>query len=188
MLKPLVVLALIPTVLYAADNCVLEDRTVSMSAVTISERSPIRRDVVPWANNQKRCIVDFKVRIGVDWHTAFGEYVWDGAAPASESCAIAVSRAEDDVRQRVGKSQTASSKTLVCKDDPALTTLRETRVGTVGDIGQFRPHPELTEKFHHNGTQCKWFIDTNFTGKTVRTFNGIICQVSYNQWVVVDKF
>ena len=181
-------LALVPMVTWAADNCVLQDRTVSRSAVTIQERSPIRRDVVPYFDDQKRCIVDFRVRIGAEWHTAFGEYTWSGDRPATEACAIAVTRAEDAVRERVGRSQTTSEKILVCKDEPRLNTLRSAQVGTVGDLGQFRPHPELTGRFYHNGTQCKWFIDSAFTGRDVRTFQGIICQMQADQWVVVDKF
>lgn len=184
----LVPLALVPVWAMAADNCVMQDRTVSRNTVQIEERSPIRRDVVPYFNNQKKCVVDFRVRIGANWHTAFGEYVWSGDRPSSEACAQAVTAAENSVRDRVGQSQTQSEKILVCKDEPQLRTLRAAQIGTVGDVGQFRPHPELTGRFYHNGTQCKWFIDSAFTGQDVHTFQGIICQVQHNQWVVVDKF
>lgn len=182
------VLLISPLLAQAADNCVLQDRTVSRAQVTIEERSPVRRDVVPHFNNQKKCVVDFRVRIGAEWHTTFGEYVWPGDRPEYEACAIAVSRAEDAVRERVGRSQTASEKILVCKDEPRLTTFPQTQIGTVGDIGQFRPHPEYMGRFYHNGTQCKWFVDTSFTGRDVRTFQGIICQIDHDRWVVVDKF
>ena len=188
MKRTLLALTLLPVMTMASDNCVLQDRTVSRSSVQIEERSPIRRDVVPYFNNQKRCVVDFRVRIGPNWHTAFGEHTWPGDVPADQACAVAVSRAEDAVRQRVGQSQTISEKTLVCKDEPRLNTLKSAQIGTVGDLGQFRPHPELTGRFHHNGAQCKWFIDSAFTGRDVRTFQGIICQVQPDQWVVVDKF
>ena len=188
MKRVMMTLSVMPMIAWASDNCVLQDRTVSRSAVTIQERSPIRRDVVPHFGGQKKCVVDFRVRIGPDWHTAFGEYVWSGGRPADQACAIAVARAEDAVRQRVGQSQTLSEKTLVCKDEPRLTTLRSAQIGTVGDLGQFRPHPELTERFYHNGSQCKWFIDTAFTGRDIRTCQGTICQVQADQWVVVDKF
>lgn len=188
MKKHILALLLIPVLVQAADNCVLQDRTVSRAQVVISERSPIRRDVVPYLNNQKKCVVDFRVRIGADWHSAFGEYVWLGDRPENEACAIAASRAEDEVRERVGRAQTVSEKILVCKDEPRLTNLPRTQIGTVGDVGQFRPHPEYPNRFYHNGTQCKWFLDTSFTGRDVRTFQGIICQIDADRWVVVDKF
>lgn len=180
-------LSLVPALAQAGD-CVLQDRTVSQAQVQIDERSPIRRSVVPYTNGQRKCVVDFRVRIGATWHSAFGDHVWPGDRPESEACAIAVVRAEDQVRERVGLTQTVSEKILVCKDEPKLASFSRTQIGTVGDIGQFRPHPEYTRRFYHNGTQCKWFLDTNFTGRDVRTFQGIICQINANDWVVVDKF
>jgi hypothetical protein len=177
-----------PAVVHAQDHCVLQDRIVSRSQVVIAERSPIRRDVVPYFDNRRKCMVDFRVRIGPDWHTAFGEHVWEGHRPADEACAIAVARAEDAVRQRIGSSQTASERILVCKDQPALQPLRNVVVGTVGDLAQFRPHPDRLDRFWHNGAQCKWFVESAFLDQRVRQFQGIICEIQDAKWVVVDKF
>lgn len=171
-----------------AEQCVLQDKTVSRNQVIIDERTPIRRDVVPYLGNQRKCIVDFRVRIGTQWHTAFGEYVWPGDRPDHEACAVAVSRAEDAVRERVGKNQTVSEKILICKDRDELRTLASPGIGVSGDIGQFRPHPEYRGDFWHNGTRCRWFVDSAFTGQDVRTFQGIVCKINARQWVVVDKF
>lgn len=187
-MKKIFFLYLLSLPVYAADNCILQDKTVVRNSVTIVERSPIRKDVVPMFNNQKKCVVDFKVRINLDWHTAYGEHVWSGARPDNEACAVAVLRAEDEVRQRVGQSQTISEKILLCKDQPKLETFPKAGIGTVGDIGQFRPHPEYPNRFYHNGTQCRWFVDTNFVNKDIRTFQGIVCQIEKDRWVVVDKF
>lgn len=180
--------ALLPLTATASDNCVLQDRIITRSAVVISERTPIRRDVVPYFGNQKKCIVDFRVRVGSDWHTAMGEYVWDGARPEDQACGQAVIQAENSVRERLGRSQSVGEKILVCKDQPKLTSLANTEIGTVGDVGQFRPHPQYLGRFYHNGTQCRWFVDTNFTGRDVKTFQGIICEVQGGKWVVIDKF
>lgn len=187
-MKRLILLAILPSTIWAQDNCVLQDRVVSRSEVVISERSPIRRDVVPWFDGRRKCIVDFRVRVGRDWHTAYGDHMWDGHRPESEACAIAVARAEDAVRQRIGQSQTASERILVCKDQPALTPLRNVTVGTVGDLGQFRPHPDRLDRFWHNGTQCKWFVESTFVDRNMRQFQGIICEIQDSKWVVVDKF
>ena len=177
-----------PAVVHAQDHCVLQDRVVSRSEVVIAERSPIRRDVVPYFDGRKKCLVDFRVRIARDWHTAFGEHVWEGHRPADEACTIAVARAEDAVRQRIGSNQTASERILVCKDQPALQPLRNIVVGTVGDLGQFRPHPDRLDRFWHNGAQCKWFVESAFLDQRVRQFQGIICEIQDAKWVVVDKF
>lgn len=171
----------------SAEQCVLQDKTVSKTNLEIRERSAVRRDVVSVPEG-KKCIVDFRVRIGSQWYTAFGEHTWSGAQSSESACGIAVSRAEDDVRQRMGKSQTTSEKILVCKDRPELTTLANSTVGTIGEIGQFRPHPAYLNRFWHNGVQCKWFLEPAFKNHEVQTFQGIICELRPNQWVVVDKF
>lgn len=178
----------VPLMVMAADNCVLQERTVNRSAVIIKERSGIRSTVVSMPNGDRKCVVDFRVRVGAEWHTAFGEYQWTGNRPDNEACAIATDRAEDAVRQRVGQTQTANERLLICKDEPALNVLRTTAIGTIGDVAQFRPHPVYTERFYHNGAQCKWFLENVFTKRDVRLFQGIICEVQNNQWVVVDKF
>jgi hypothetical protein len=88
----------------------------------------------------------------------------------------------------VGKNQTTNEKVLVCKDQPKLSVLSSTQVGTVGDVGQFRPHPEYPKRFYHNGTECKWFVESNFVARDIRTYQGVICQIREGKWVVTDKF
>ena len=169
-------------------TCVLQDRTVVRSEVIIEERSDIRRDVVPYFEGQRKCSVSFRVRIGPEWHAALGEHVWSGDVPAGQACAVAVSRAEDEVRSRVGRSRSVGEKILICQDDDRLRTLPTTQIGTVADLHQFRPHPDRPRSFHHNGTICRWFLDSTFTGRDVRTYQGIVCQIQDRKWVVVDKF
>ena len=182
------VIALVAAPGVLAEQCVLQDRTVSQSRVVIAERGPVRKDVVPNADGQRRCVVDFRVRVGSTWHTAFGEYVWDGHQPSNEACAVAVSRAEDAVRQRVGRQDTVSERVLVCKDRPELRELRTTSPGTLGEMSQFRPHPNYPNDFYHKGARCRWFLDVAFTGNDLEQFQGIICEVQDDRWVVVDKF
>jgi len=186
-MKRLFALALIPATVLASE-CVLQDRTVSRSAVTIVERSRITPEVVPSTNGGKRCMVTFRARIGADWHTAHGEYEWAGDRPREEACAVAVNRAEDEVRARVGRTQTVSEKTMVCSDRPDLDALRSTNPGTVAELHQFRPHPDYPKEFWHNGAPCRYFLDSAYVQKDVRTFQGVICRVHDSRWVVVDKW
>lgn len=185
-MKKVLLFLCIPATVWAQE-CVLQDRTVTKTAVTIAERTSIRRDVVTTPTG-KKCIVDFRARVGANWYTAFGEHSWSGDRPENEACAIAVARADDAVRERVGKNQTVSEKVLVCKDQPKLSLLPRADIGTVADVGQFRPHPEYTNRFYHNGTECKWFVESNFVARDIRTYQGIICQIRPDKWVVVDKF
>lgn len=187
-MKKLFLSMLVSSSVFAADQCVLQDRTVSRGSVVIAERADIRTEVVPSYNGGRRCMVNFRARIGADWHTAFGEHDWDGARPREEACAVALKRAEDSVRERVGRSQVISEKTLICNDNPDLRTLRQANPGTMGDLSQFRPHPEYTKEFWHNGAPCRFFLESAYTGADIRTFQGVICKVHNSKWVVVDKF
>lgn len=187
-MKKLFFAMFIPIASMASEQCVLHDRTVSRGTVTIAERTTIKTEVVPSTNNRRRCMVNFRARIGAEWHTAFGEHEWDGHSAREQACTVAVKRAEDDLLERVGKSQVVSEKILICNDNPDLRTLKQTNPGTVADLSQFRPHPEYTKEFGHNGTVCRWFLDSMYTGRDIRTFQGIICRIQDNRWVVVDKF
>ena len=186
-MKRLLALVLIPATVLAGE-CVLQDRTVSRNAVTIAERSKITPEVVPSVNNGKKCMVSFRVRIGNNWHSAHGEYEWPGDRPREEACAVAVSRAEDSVRERVGQTQTVSEMTMVCSDRPDLDALRSTNPGTVAELHQFRPHPDFPKEFWHNGAPCRYFLDTAYVSRDIRTFQGVICRLQDSKWVVVDKW
>ena len=63
-MKKLILLLFVATVAQANDQCVLQERTVSKNNAVIVERSTVRRDIVPFGINQRKCLVDFKVRIG----------------------------------------------------------------------------------------------------------------------------
>ena len=186
-MKRLLALALIPATVLASE-CVLQDRTVSRSTVTIAERSKITPEVVPSVNNGKRCMVTFRVRIGAEWHSAHGEYEWAGDRPREEACTVAVKRAEDEVRERVGRLQTVSEKTMICSDRPDLDALRSTNPGTIAELHQFRPHPDHPREFWHNGAPCRYFLDSAYVQQDVRTFQGVICKVHESKWVLVDKW
>ena len=186
-MKRLLALALIPATVLASE-CVLQDRTVSRNSVTIAERSRITPEVVPAVNGGRKCMVTFRARIGADWHTAHGEHTWAGDRPREEACAQAVRNAEDSVRERVGRTQSTSEKTMVCSDRPDLDALRSTNPGTVAELHQFRPHPDYPREFWHNGAPCRYFLDSAYVQSDVRTFQGVICKVHDSRWVVVDKW
>lgn len=171
-----------------ADQCVLQDKTVSRSQVYISEITQIKSTVVPEVNGQKKCLVNLRGRVGSTWYTGFGEHTWDGARPRDESCGIAAKRAQDSIRESAGASKIVSEKVLICNDQPDLKTLRETNPGTVGDLAQFRPNSGYPKEFWHNGAKCRIFLDSSYTNKDIKTFSGVICQLQDSKWVVVDKF
>ena len=178
-------LALVSVCVHA--DCILQDKTVSQSSAVIAERTQITATVVPDPVG-KRCLVTFRARVGATWYTAQGDYAWPGDTPRDSACAVAVKRAEDSVRDQVASSRVISEKILICRDDPTLDTIRQTNPGTVGELSQFRPHPDHSREFWHNGAPCRYFLDSAYIRSDVRTFQGVICKVHDSKWVVVDKW
>lgn len=188
-MKTILALAIgLPLLAQAADHCVLQQRSVAVSQVQIQERSDIRRSITPVGRGETKCSVDFRVRIGNTWHSAFGDYVWSGELPVQQACARAVGVAESDVKARVAAREVSTESLLVCSDDTRHQTLREVKVGTIAPVSRYRPHPDYPAEFWHNGTRCRWILDTVWTGTRILTQNGVVCQLRDDQWVVVDKF
>ena len=185
-MKRLLIAALIPVSVMA--ECVLDSRTSTASSVQIEERSALRQEVVPAPDGGRRCIASFKARIGATWYWTQGQYDWSDGRPRTEACAVAVSRAEDLLKTQVEPTHVRSEKTVVCTDQQDLDLLRSTNPGSMGKLHQFRPHPDYPKRFWYNGAQCKWFLDSAFRNQDVYTYQGVICQVQRDQWVVVDKF
>jgi hypothetical protein len=174
--------------LAVAAECVLQDRTVSRTDAKIAERSRINQTVVPAAGHMQRCIVDFRARVGTQWYMASGEYDWPGDRPAAEACAVAVARADESALRQAVPSHIQTEKVLVCNDRPNQQLIANSTPGTVGQLHQFRSHPDRPRNFWHNGTQCRWFLESAFRNNNIHTFQGIICQLQDSNWVVVDKF
>jgi hypothetical protein len=186
-MKRTLLLLLFPMAVYA-DQCVLQDRTVTAAALTIHERSGLRREVVPLPNGNRRCQVSFRARIGNEWHTANGHYDWVGDVPSNFACSEAVKQADYEVLTRVGRTRVVSEKSLVCRDDQDLSLIKDAAPGVRGKLHQFNPHPQYPNRFWHNGTQCRWFIEPAWNGRDIHSYSGIICALNNDQWVVVDRF
>jgi hypothetical protein len=180
----ILLLALFPGALLAQNSqCVLQEQSLSRTSVKIEERGDIRRTVI-----QGKCIVDFRARIGANWHSAHGEYTWTGDKPVEQACGMAVSQAERLVIDRVSHQDVTTERLLICNDDERHRTLNRITPGTVAPISQFRPHPDYPGEFYHNGTRCRWILDTVWNGRDVETRSGVVCLLQDDKWVVVDKF
>lgn len=166
----------------------MQEKIVNKSDVVIKELSEIRRDVVPWSKNEQKCIVNFKALIGDTWYAANGEYIWDGELPSAEACGAAVNKAKKDLTAKVKPATLLSEEVLICNDDRQRSNIKVAKVGSIVDISQLRAHPNYTNKFYHNGTECRWFLDSSWTGKDIRQYQGVACKLEPSKWVVVDKF
>lgn len=182
----LLLLLLIP--FFAHAECVLQDRTVSASTARIEERSGIKQNVVRLPSGESRCLVNFQARIGTNWYMAAGHYDWPGDRPAGEACAVAAARAEDFALNSAAPKNVRSEKVMICNDQPDNQILREAKIGTQGELHQFRPHPSYPDRFWYKGAQCRWFLDSGWNGRDIQTMQGVICHLSNQKWAVVDKF
>lgn len=168
-------------------QCRMTQETVTKGELKIEERSQVRRDVLSEPTG-RACWTRHRVRIGPDWHDINGRSDWLSSEPIDRTCARAVQQAEQDLIRRLGQSQVTQRQALICDDDDRFRRIQETQVGTVANLEQYRLHPDYPKKFYHNGTQCRWILDSSWNGRDVQTQQGIVCEVSRNRWVVVDKF
>ena len=184
----IVIIGVVSLQAIASDGCIMQEKTVNQKRAVITERSEITRSVLAGANGDRRCTVDFRVKIGNDWHQAHGDISWDGQRPSNEACAAAVLQAEREVEDRISKRSVISESTLICRDDPDRARLKTANPGTVAALDQYRPHPDYPKPFYHNGTQCRYFLENGYANNDVRRYTGVICELQDKKWVVVDRF
>jgi len=188
MIKQFLVLSMALGSMNAAAECVLQSKTVSQQKIVITKRSDIKRNIIQSPTGEKKCMVNFQVEVANTWHMASGEYEWDGQRPSGEACAAAVALAERDIQGKLQKGAAISENVLVCNDDPDNMRLKQLHPGTVGQLAQFRSHPDYPNAFYHKGTQCRWFVETSYETAQIKNYLGIICKLETDQWVVVDRF
>ena len=102
-----------------------------------------------------------------------------------QSCEIARANAIHLVATKIGKVKVESTSELNC--DESNTKMFSPQVGEVAEKQQFKRDKKYTGEFQYQGTQCIWFNDIEWRGE-LHQANGIACQVSGNNYVVVDKF
>lgn len=159
-------------------ECVLRSTTVAHS-VAVAERGQVESVMVRDLNGEQKCVVSFRARVESDWHIAHGE---------AQDCEMAIRNAERDLLRTLGPTQFQSEDIMICNDSPNLQQLTDIRVGTTGNIEQFRPHPEFPGSFRHMNTECRWIMNVVFDSR-LRNYEGIVCRTTAgNQWTVVDLF
>lgn len=187
MLKSLTLATVLSFTVSAWAECRLLEKSVSRGQITISERSPFTRDVIPSVNGGHACQIKFKARIGNVWHNAYGQANWNNGKTLPETCAVAATAAESELVERLGQQQVVQNRTMICDDDSKFGANQIMQVGAVADLSKFRPHPSYPKEFVHNGTLCRWFLDTVYN-KDIVTMQGIICRLGDSKYVIVDKF
>lgn len=172
----------------AQAECVLQSNTATQGTARVDERSGFTQEIVQLPSGKQRCQVAFRARANGTWHTALGHYDFGEDQSARQACSMAQQQAESGLAERLANKNITTDAVVTCRDQSNLQTLRETRVGTVALLHQFRPHPSYPNQFIHNNVPCRWFLDSEFKANDVYTYQGVICRLQDNKWVVVDKF
>ena len=171
-----------------AQECRVHNQSVTNSRVTINERTYPRRDVITDPDGKKYCQVMFRARVGNSWYNAHGSAEWMASSTIEQVCGQAAINAEQDLITSIGNTRISQNTVLICDDDDRFRQLQYFEVGTIGDLEQFRLHPNYPGEFAYNGTRCRWILDTVYQNGDVKTLQGIICNLNSNKWAIVDKF
>ena len=185
-MKPLALALALTVPVVASAECRMIDQTLTRSEVRISQRTAPVRTVTE--THPRQCHVRFRILVEGNWYDAHGSQTWRDDQTVQQACGEAAIRAEREAIDRIGRSRVTNQSLMVCDDDNRFRTLRRAEVGTVAHLDQYRPHPEFPRAFQHNGTQCRWFLESGMAGSDVRTWQGIICEVQDGRWAVVDRF
>jgi hypothetical protein len=144
--------------------------------------------VAPEGSNQK-CMVQYRVHIGDEWHTAEGT----GLGPTEgAACARAMDISNGRVLAEVEPSAITSDTQMVCSDLPEIR-IRRVRIGEIiweSETDMHR-HEQERKYFDYKQTKCRMFTERNAKDRNLYTYQGIICKADTNpmgKWRVVDKY
>lgn len=173
-----------------AQDCLLQERTVSKDSGTISDIRNVRAEVLPWKNGYQKCVVTLDGLANGQWSQGRGEFVWDGQSSSKQACSAAVELAKKNLLNELKSSTISNESVVICREKPKEEQpLLNPKVGTILDNPNvLRVHPKFQNTFYHNGEECRWYIETGWNGKDILQFNGIVCRYGPKKWIIVDKF
>jgi hypothetical protein len=171
----------------ASAECYMRSSTTAQAKVDIQRVVDIRNMVSPTVSG-KRCSATFRVQISGQWFDGFGAHEWNDDTDDATACKVAVELGKQEIISANFKRQIVSNQEMVCSDEPAIVE-RAVQVGDLIRESQVMPHPDKPKPFSYiNGTQCKWYIETDVKGNDMYQWEGVICQVRPGTWKVLDKF
>ena len=142
-------------------------------------------DFVTFANKKRACKATIDVNYNGQKITATEEALMQPGKDILESCEIARAQAIEDLVKRIGKMEVRAVSQVDCNENNIK--LFSPKVGEVGRLDQFKRDGKYSGTFEYQGTECIWFNDVEWKGELHRA-NGIACQMSGDNYVVVDKF
>jgi hypothetical protein len=137
----------------------------------------------------KKCIVQYRVHIGDNWHTAEGSSVGKDEGSA---CAKAMDIGRGNVLLDVDPSTITSDSQMVCSDLQEIR-VRAVHIGELIWESETDMHRNAQERkyFDYKQTKCRMFTERNAKDRNFYTYQGIICKADSSpnsKWQVVDKY
>ena len=168
-------------------ECFIRSTATSNTTAVIQRVADIRPVVTNGAENTRICNVTFRVQIANEWHDAVGSHSTSTDMSDKQLCGVAVELGKTQIAKTVYGSKIHSEQLMFCSDEPKIVE-RPVKEGDVINESMVKPHPNKPLPFRYNGTQCKWFIETDIKGTDVYQWQGVICELRPNTWKVISKF
>ena len=159
----------------------------SQHPIKITSIADVKRTVVPLANNQHKCIVNFRAQVNDTWISLEGENTAPNTSSIDQLCAGAMSYGKNQVLTSVTGSNINVEQDMVCTDQP-IPKIHKVEIGEHVNESELLPHPNFPKQFKYRGADCRWFIEPEGrTGDLIQK-QGIACRIQDNDWQVVDKW
>jgi hypothetical protein len=187
-MKNVIIAGLILASTPAIADCYMRSNIKLTRQVINAGPTDIQRLVVNDGAN-KKCMVQYRVHIGDEWHTAEGVGQAKEEGPA---CAQAMDVGQGRVLNEVEPSKITSESDMVCNDLPEIR-VRAVRIGEViweSETDMHR-HEQERQYFDYKQTRCRMFTERNAKDRNLYTYQGIICKADTNplgKWRVIDKY
>ena len=170
-------------------ECYMRSATIRDVKSSITRIADIKRYVTPLDQQQFKCTVSFRAEINHVWHSAEGQSIGANGDSIDQICSQAIDSGRSYVLARITNGKILTENEMICTDrpDPAVKTVR---VGDIVQLSELAPHPEKPKFFTYKGSQCRWFVESDFDQNTRDLFQwqGIVCNVRKGEWQVIDKF
>ena len=142
-------------------------------------------DFIEFGNKKRACKATIDITYNGKKIRATEESVMQPGKDILESCEMARAQAIEELVKKIGKMEVSAVSEVTCNENNIK--LFSPNVGEVGRLDQFKRDQKYSGTFQYQGTECIWFNDVEWKGELHRA-NGIACQMSGDNYVVVDKF
>lgn len=174
---------------FASAECYMRSATIKDTRLSVTRVADIKKYVTPMDKDHFKCTVSFRAEINNTWQTGEGQSMGTNGDSIDQICSQALDSGRSYLISKISNGKVLSENEMICTDRPELT-VKTVRIGDIVQISELAPHPEKPKFFSYKGSQCRWFVESDFDSNTRDLFQwqGIVCNVRKGEWQVIDKF